>query len=276
MALVMLLASASALGIGYWAAKKAPPAAESGEEVGAAGAAFGAGAGSPDAARAGGGAEACAGAGGPAAGAGSPTGAGGGGEGAATTDAGAGAMLAGGGAGGSSRRPALGGGRGRKSFPRTCGRRGFVSRWLRRLCLFPLRISRRPGRGDSPAASGGADGRGSAHCSSASGFARPDELRGFSAGAGDDKALTDFGFEGIFAVFAARQPSKCSAPARLPPVRACPAIAGGAFRGSPPRRRPRSSGAVAFARRLSVLPRMFGMKRSQSTPGEDPVPVSSL
>ena len=116
MALVMLLASASALGIGYWAAKKAPPAAEPGEEVGAAGAAFGASAGSPDAARAGGGKKACAGAGSPAAGAGSPTGAGGGGEGAATTDAGAGATLAGGGAGGSSRRPALAAAWGARAF----------------------------------------------------------------------------------------------------------------------------------------------------------------
>ena len=49
-------------------------------------------------------------------------------------------------AGGSLRRPALAAAWGAKSFPRTCGRRGFVTRWLRRLCFFPLRISRRPGR----------------------------------------------------------------------------------------------------------------------------------
>ena len=140
-----------------------------------------------------------------------------------------------------------------------------------------MRISRRPNRGDSPAASGGADGRVSTHWSSASGFTRPDELRGFSAGAGDDKALTHFGFDGIFAVFAAAGAAafEMLCACALPAFRACPALAGGAFARLAAEASAEELGVVAFARDLSVVPRMFGMKRSQSTPGEDPVPFSS-
>ena len=137
----------------------------------------------------------------------------------------------------------LGGGRGRKSFPRTCGRRGFVSRWLRRLCFFPLRISRRPDRGGHACRLGrrgrkGVRPTGRARRASPGGT----KLRGLAAGAGDDKALTHFGFDGIFALLPrpARQPSKCSAPARLPPSAPALRLRAAPSRGSPPRRRPRS------------------------------------
>src|SRR5271165_4355178 len=260
----MLRPSASTLGSGYWAPKpNAPPAAESGEEVGVAGAAFAAGAGSADAARAGGGAETCAGAGGPAAGAGSPTGAGGGGEGAATTDAGAGAMLA----GGSSRRAALAAALaavgGARAFRGLAAGVALSADGFAAFAFFPCASAGARTGGDTPAASGGADGRVSTHWSSASGFARPDELRGFSAGAGDDKALTHFGFDGVFAVFAAAGAAafEMLCACALPAFRACPALAGGAFARLGAEASAEESGVVAFARDLSVVPRMLGMKR---------------
>ncbi|HME83038.1 MAG TPA: hypothetical protein VKG91_00395 [Roseiarcus sp.] len=186
-----------------------------------------------------------------------------------TTDAGVGAMLAGGGAGGSSRRAALAAALaavgGARAFRGLAAGVALSAGGFAAFAFFPCASAAARTGGDSPAASGGADGRVWTHWSSASGFARLDELRGFSAGAG------------IFAVFAAAGAAAfemlcaCAPPA----FRACPALAGGAFARLAAEASAAESGVVAFARRLSVLPRVFGMKRSQSSPGEDPVPFSS-
>jgi hypothetical protein len=242
--------------------KKPPPAVEPEVEEGAAGVAFGAGAGSAAATRAGWASSIAE--------AGSSTfGADKGGAGDATTGAGAGAgaMLAVGGTDGSSRRAALPAVGGREALPGAAARRaalaaGFAASGFFARTSAGVRID-----GGSAAASGGSDGKALTHRSSASGFSRPEELAALSAGA-------DNGFGAIFALFTAGGVAAfgavlcvCALPAFCPR----PPVAGGVFAPLAAD----ASGVEEFARGLGFFASMFGMKRFQSTPGEDPVPFSS-
>ncbi len=127
-----------------------------------------------------------------------------------------------------------------------------------------------------PEVSGGLDGRALTQSSSASGFVRLGEPRGFRAGAGN--ALTHFGFGGVVALFAAAGAegffetllAAASSPFGDPPS---PRDDGSA--GLPCGPSTSASGLAAFARGATVFRWIFGMTRSQGDARITPVLFSS-
>ncbi|HZZ63690.1 MAG TPA: hypothetical protein VFE63_21425 [Roseiarcus sp.] len=130
----------------------------------------------------------------------------------------------------------------------------------------------------SAVASCGFGGGALTHWSSTSGFAGPGEPRRLRIGSGADNALTHFGWTGNFVLLAAAGAEAFSKAclACVPRVFADrPSLGAGAFAESVGETPMDASGLAAFVRSVAIFRGMFGMKRSQWTPGKDPVPFLS-